>query len=155
MNRLSRSIVRVFTALLLSSAGLAGAAEQKLVVVTSFPNDLTGAFQRAFEEKNPEIKVEILNKKTTAGVKYIQETAKNNQTDLFWASAPDAFEVLKSDGLLQKYEVKATGIPEKIGAYPINDPDGYYMGFAGAGYGIMWNTRYLKAKKAPGTQRVV
>ena len=149
MNRLSRSIVRVFTALLLSSAGLAGAAEQKLVVVTSFPNDLTGAFQRAFEEKNPEIKVEILNKKTTAGVKYIQETAKNNQTDLFWASAPDAFAVLKSDGLLQKYEVKATGIPEKIGAYPINDPDGYYMGFAGAGYGIMWNTRYLKAKKLP------
>ena len=24
-----------------------------------------------------------------------------------------------------------------------------YMGFAGAGYGIMWNTRYVKAKKLP------
>jgi len=149
MFHLSHVIPRAFTALLLASTALAVAAEQQLVVVTSFPNDLTGAFKRAFEEKHPDVKVEILNKKTTAGVKYIQETANNNQTDLFWASAPDAFEVLKSDGLLQQYEVKATGIPEKIGAYPINDPDGYYMGFAGAGYGIMWNTRYLKAKKLP------
>ncbi|MCP3858189.1 MAG: hypothetical protein GY704_00915, partial [Phycisphaeraceae bacterium] len=38
---------------------------------------------------------------------------------------------------------------EKIGSYPINDPDGYYTGFAGSGYGIMWNKRYLKAKKIP------
>jgi ABC-type Fe3+ transport system substrate-binding protein len=138
-----------FAILLLGATGLAVAAGQQVVIVTSFPNDLTGAFKRAFEQKHPDIKVEILNKKTTAGVKYIQETAENNQTDLFWASAPDAFEVLKGDGLLQKYEVTATGIPEKIGAYPINDPDGYYKGFAGAGYGIMWNTRYLKAKKLP------
>jgi len=93
--------------------------------------------------------VEMLKKKTTAGVKYIQETASNNSSDLFWASAPDAFEVLKGDGLLQKYEVKAQGIPDVIGSYPINDPDGFYRGFAGAGYGIMWNTRYLKAKKIP------
>ncbi|MEJ2520981.1 MAG: extracellular solute-binding protein, partial [Desulfuromonadales bacterium] len=67
----------------------------------------------------------------------------------FWASAPDAFEVLKGDGLLQKYDVKTTGIPEVVGSYPINDPDGTYMGFAAAGYGIMWNERYIKAKKLP------
>jgi ABC-type Fe3+ transport system substrate-binding protein len=66
-----------------------------------------------------------------------------------WASAPDAFEVLKGDGLLTRYTPKATGIPKNIGSYPINDPDGYYIGFAGSGYGIMWNTRYLKAKKIP------
>ncbi len=57
--------------------------------------------------------------------------------------------MLKGDGLLQKYQVKTKGIPEKIGAFPINDPDGYYKGFAASGYGFMWNTRYLKAKKLP------
>ena len=31
----------------------------------------------------------------------------------------------------------------------MNDPDGFYTGFAAAGYGIMWNTRYLKANKLP------
>ena len=127
----------------------AAALEDKLVIVTSYPKDLTGVFKKAFEAKNPGTTVEILQKKTSAGVKYIQETASANASDLMWASAPDAFEVLKADGLLAAYTPKATGIPEKIGSYPINDPDGYYIGFAGSGYGIMWNTRYLDRKKIP------
>jgi ABC-type Fe3+ transport system substrate-binding protein len=135
--------------LFLTLAWPAQALEKQLTVVTSYPKDLTTTFKKAFEQQYPGIKVEMLKKKTTAGVKYIQETASNNTSDLFWASAPDAFEVLKEDGLLQKYTVKATGIPEVIGSYPINDPDGFYKGFAGSGYGIMWNTRYLKAKKIP------
>lgn len=120
-----------------------------VTIVTSFPKDLTGKFKAVFEKKYPNIKVEIVGKKTTAGIKYIQETKSNNTTDLFWASAPDAFEVLKGDGLLQKYTSKAKGIPSKVGSYPVNDPDGFYTGFAAAGYGIMWNTRYLKANKLP------
>jgi phosphoglycerate transport regulatory protein PgtC len=120
-----------------------------VTIVTSFPKDLSGKFKAAFEKKYPNITVEIVGKKTTAGIKYIQETKSNNTTDLFWASAPDAFEVLKGDGLLQKYTSKAKGIPSKVGSYPVNDPDGFYTGFAAAGYGIMWNTRYLKANKLP------
>ncbi len=127
----------------------ADAVEDKLVVVTSFPKDLTVTFKKAFNKKHPGVQVEMLKKKTTAGVKYIQETASNNKSDLFWASAPDAFEVLKGDGLLQRYQTQAKGIPDKIGSYPINDPDGFYKGFAASGYGFMWNTRYLKAKKLP------
>lgn len=134
---------------LLATSLSAQAIEDKLVVVTSFPKDLTKEFKSAFEKKYPGTEVEMLKKKTTAGIKYIQETARNNSSDLFWASAPDAFEVLKGDGLLQKYRSSVPGIPEKIGSYPINDPDGYYSGFAAAGYGIMWNKRYLKAKKLP------
>ena len=93
--------------------------------------------------------VEVVGKKTTAGIKYIQETSSNNGTDLFWASAPDAFEVLKGDSLLAKYTSKVKGIPSLVGSYPINDPDGFYTGFAAAGYGMMWNTRYLKANNLP------
>jgi len=125
------------------------ALEKKLVIVTSYPPDTTVTVKKAFEKAHPGVKVEMLKKKTTAGIKYLQETAKNNRSDMFWASAPDAFEVLKGDGLLQKYTVKVKGIPEKVGSFPINDPEGYYKGFAASGYGIMWNTRYLKAKKLP------
>jgi len=125
------------------------AASGKLVIVTSYPPDTTETVKKAFEKKHPSIQVEMLKKKTTAGIKYLQETASNNTSDMFWASAPDAFEVLKGDGLLAKYDVKQGGIPAKVGAFPINDPDGYYKGFAASGYGIMWNTRYLKAKKLP------
>ena len=125
------------------------AVEGTLTIVTSYPKDTTGTFKAAFEKKHPGVKVEMLKKKTTAGIKYLQETEGNNTSDMFWASAPDAFEVLKGDDLLVKYQVKVQGIPEKVGAFPINDPDGYYKGFAASGYGIMWNTRYLDAKKLP------
>ena len=133
----------------LASPFSAIALEKKLVIVTSYPPDTTTTVKKAFEKKHPGVKVEMLKKKTTAGIKYLQETASNNRSDMFWASAPDAFEVLKGDNLLQKYKVKMKGIPKKVGAFPINDPEGYYKGFAASGYGIMWNTRYLKAKKLP------
>ena len=149
-----RKIFTMFVIVILATMWVGGPAaaaaiEEKLVIVTSYPKDLTGVFKKAFEAKYPGTTVEILQKKTSAGVKYIQETAQGNASDLMWASAPDAFEVLKADGLLAAYTPKATGIPEKIGSYPINDPDGYYIGFAGSGYGIMWNTRYLDRKKIP------
>jgi len=142
-----KRILAIFIALLFASNSFA--ASGKVVVVTSFPKDLSEKFKAAFEQKYPGVTVEIVGKKTTAGIKYIQETKSNNGTDLFWASAPDAFEVLKGDGLLAKYTSKVKGIPSKVGSYPINDPDGFYTGFAAAGYGMMWNTRYLKANKLP------
>jgi len=121
----------------------------KVTVSTSFPKDVTDPIKKAFEKAHPGVTLDVQNRNTNAGVKYLEETKDNNQTDLFWASAPDAFEVLKGKGLLQKYQPKATGIPEKIGAFPINDPDGYYFGFAASGYGIMWNERYAKANNLP------
>jgi ABC-type Fe3+ transport system substrate-binding protein len=130
------------------SAGFAQALENKVVVITSFSKDLTGPFASAFEKKHPGTKVEIQNRNTNAAVAFIRET-QSNPPDLMWASAPDAFEVLKKDKLLAKYKPKAQGIPDKVGAYPINDPDGYYIGFAASGYGIMYNTRYIQANKLP------
>ncbi len=149
-----KGIAKVIHSLLLGSTVFmfsltSYADDNELTIVTSFPSDLTKVFKKEFQAAYPDIKVEILKKKTTAGVKYIQETSAKNKTDLFWASAPDAFEVLKDDSLLQKYESSVKGLPDKVGAFPVNDPDGFYKGFAAAGYGIMWNTRYLKAKKLP------
>jgi ABC-type Fe3+ transport system substrate-binding protein len=122
---------------------------QQVVVVTSFPKELTEAYKKAFEAKNPGIKVEILNKPTPAGVAYIREAPASNKPDVFWVSAPDAFQVLSAEKLLARIESPAKEVPAKIGNYPINDPQGYYLGQALAGYGIMWNTRYLKANKLP------
>ena len=130
-------------------APYAQAQSGKVTVVTSFSKDVTDPIKKAFEKAVPGATLEVQNRNTNAGVKYLEETKANNQVDLFWASAPDAFEVLKTKGLLQKYQPKATGIPEKIGSYPINDPQGTYFGFAASGYGIMWNERYAKANKLP------
>jgi ABC-type Fe3+ transport system substrate-binding protein len=133
-------------ALLALSAG--GVSAQTVTVVTSFPKELTAAYKAAFEKANPGARVEILNKGTSAAVAFVRESAAGKRADVFWASAPDAFEVMAKDGLLQKYD-PGIKVPEKIGSYPINDPKGFYRGQALAGYGMMWNTRYLRANKLP------
>jgi ABC-type Fe3+ transport system substrate-binding protein len=146
---MTRSLLLLGTLCALSLSTMAEAQTGKVTVVTSFSKDVTTPIKAAFEKAYPGANLDVQNRNTNAGVKFLQETKANNQVDLFWASAPDAFEVLKSNSLLQAYKPKATGIPEKVGSYPVNDPQGYYFGFAASGYGIMWNTRYMQAKKLP------
>lgn len=152
MQRLTprRPVLAVLAALPLFAAAVfaQGGLEDKLVIVTSFSKDLTQPFAKAFEAAHPGTKVEFQSRNTTAGVAYVRET-RSAPPDLFWASAPDAFEVLKKGGLLTPYKPNATGIPDRIGAYATNDADGYFFGFAASGYGIMHNTRYLAANKLP------
>lgn len=130
------------------SAPRAQDIENRLVIVTSFSKDVTEPYRTAFQKKYPGTKVEVQNRNTNAAVTFIRET-RSNPPDIMWASAPDAFEVLKKDKLLHKYQAKATGIASKVGSYPVNDPDGTFTGFAASGYGIMYNTRYLKANNIP------
>lgn len=123
---------------------------KEVVVVTSFPKELFETYKKAFEAKNPGIKVIINSKPTPAGVTYIRETRAKPEADIFWVSSPDAFQTLKTDGLLDKYSPpkEITGkIPAKIGTFPIHDPDGTFFGFAVSGYGLMWNRNYLQAHR--------
>ncbi|WP_201524742.1 extracellular solute-binding protein, partial [Bordetella pseudohinzii] len=115
-----------------------------VTVITSFPKDLTQVYKTAFEKAHPGITLEILNKNTVSGIAFVRETPAGQRPEVFWASAPDAFEVLARDKLLaQAPDVLNKAVPDKIGSYPINDPSGRYMGQALAGYGIMYNTRYI------------
>ncbi len=139
---------RLLAAATLLALAAPAAVAGTVTVITSFPKELTAAYKAAFEKSNPAIKLEILNKNTVASIAFVRETAEGQRPDVFWASAPDAFEVLKRDRLLAKApEVANPKVPAKIGSYPINDPEGFYFGQALAGYGIMYNTRYLKANK--------
>lgn len=125
-------------------------AQQQITIVTSFPRDLTDVYKKAFETRNPGVKVEVLNRGTSAAISFVREAPAANKPDIFWASAPDAFEVLAKEKLLARSaDLANPAVPKKVGAYPVNDPQGYYLGQALAGYGLMWNTRYMKANKLP------
>lgn len=137
----------LLTALLLTLPALSMAAT--ISVVTSFPKELTAAYKKAYEAKYPGDKVEILNKNTAAGIAYVREQSAGSRPEVFWASAPDAFEVLAKLKLLAQIGPGNPEIPSKVGNYPVNDPQGFYRGQALAGYGLMWNTRYMAANKIP------
>jgi len=137
--------------MMVATAWLASASHAGTVtVVTSFPKELTQAYKSAFEKANPTIKVEILNKNTVQGIAYVRELPVGQRPDVFWASAPDAFEVLAGQNLLDNVaDLANRAVPAKVGNYPINNPKGLYLGQALAGYGLMWNTRYMAANKLP------
>ena len=144
MNRIARRTLFLALACL-SCATLA----DTVTVVTSFPKELTAAYKKAYEAKYPNDKLEVLNKNTAAGIAYVREQPPGSRPEVFWVSAPDAFEVLSSGKLLTRIGIGDPALPQKIGNYPVNDPEGYYRGQALAGYGLMWNTRYLKANNLP------
>ncbi len=128
------------------------AATKEVVVVTSFPKELFEAYKKAFEGSRPGVKVVIKPQQTNAAITYLRETRAKPDADIFWASAVDAFQVLKADGLLERLtlpEALLRRIPKSIGTFPIHDPDGHFFGFAVSGYGLMWNTRYLALHKLP------
>ncbi|KAA2212048.1 ABC transporter substrate-binding protein [Teichococcus oryzae] len=124
------------------------ALEPRLVIITSFSRDVTTPFVQAFEQRHPGTKVEVQNRSTTAAVAFVRET-RSSPPDLFWASAPDAFEVMKQGNLLARPQIDTAGIPATIGAQPTHDAEGHYFGFAVSGYGMMYNTRYLRANRLP------
>lgn len=140
---MKRSLLALGAAVLLSTTAMA--QEGAVTVVTSFSKDVTDPIKAAFEAAHPGVTLDVQNKSTSSGVVYLGETRSNNQTDLFWASAPDAFVTLKGQGLLLPFRPNVEGIPETVGSYRVNDEDGHFFGFAASGYGMMWNERYLEA----------
>jgi phosphoglycerate transport regulatory protein PgtC len=144
------SIMVVFFCTFFFLTPLAEAASKEVIIVTSFPKELFETYKKAFEAKYPGVKAVVQQKPTTQGVTYIRETASRPEADIMWASAVDAFLVLKTDKLLAKYALPkeiAARIPAKVGTYPVHDPDGFFFGFALSGYGMMWNKPYLQAHK--------
>ncbi|MCP4671538.1 MAG: extracellular solute-binding protein, partial [Desulfobacula sp.] len=119
------------------------AENDALVIVTSFPESLFNPFRIAYSKKYPDTEITIFNKKTTAALSAIK-TASSKGFDVFWASSPDAFELLKKESLLAPLIKHSRNKMEMLNGYPLSDPDGFYAGFAISGYGIMWNHDYLK-----------
>ena len=76
---------------------LAGAEE--LRILTSYQSDVTQPMLTAFQKHYPDIHIRVLNKNTHAAVDEIM-AGNERHFDLLWASAPEAFVVLKNAGML-------------------------------------------------------
>lgn len=87
-----RALVLYSTILLLIGARVLHA--QDLAILTSFPQQFSDEFVREFTQHNPEHDVRVLNKNTVSSV---DEVMRGNPRGfgIFWASAPEAFAILK------------------------------------------------------------
>jgi phosphoglycerate transport regulatory protein PgtC len=135
--------------LLAVAAGPARAEPRgSLVIVTSFPPSMFAPFCAAFEARYPEVTTLVRSKKTAAALTFIAERPEE-PADLVWASAPDAFELLRDGGHLEAAFPPLGEATARFDGYPLDDPQGYYRGFALSGYGLMWNRPYLQRLELP------
>ncbi|MEW9836394.1 ABC transporter substrate-binding protein [Mesorhizobium marinum] len=145
---LAVAILAAATMGVLPQAARANYGSTQLRVLTSFPQSFYEPFELAFERSNPGIDLVVVQRNTANGMRLILERP-DFDADMFWASAPDAFEVLKAKGQLSRTTARNTGAPELVSGYPVNDPDHYYLGFALSGYGFVYNPAYLAAHNLP------
>lgn len=70
------------------------ALAQELTILTSFPPKVTDAYVKLWNKSFPDTEVRVLNKNTVAA---IDEVLRGNerQFDIFWATSPEAFEILR------------------------------------------------------------
>ena len=113
-----------------------------LVILTSFPPAFYEVIGQRFEDAHPDIDVEILQRSTTSGVRFLLEREAVD-VDVFWASSPDAFELLKRRNQLATVDVAIPLAEETVAGYPVNDADGQYFGFAFSTFGAAYNPDYL------------
>lgn len=72
---------------------------QELRIMTSYQAVVVEPMVEAFQQRYPDVQVRILNKNTHAAIDELR-AGNGRRFDLFWASSPESFVVLKHDGLL-------------------------------------------------------
>lgn len=136
----------VVSASLLLMSQLVSATE-KVVVLTSYPQEVVSQFESAFETAYPQYRLEILWRQSRDAMSYLHQ--KHLPVDVYWTPAQRNFAVLAKEGAFRKLDLNLSGLPKTIGGFQISDPDGYYVATETAGYGMAYNPSVLKNLNLP------
>lgn len=115
-----------------------GEVRGPLTVYTSVPQDMADTFQRAFEEKYPEVEMNVY-RATSGEVMTKMKTEKEAgqmSSDVVWVADFSSADSLKELGLLAQYD-SAEGAEIEDG---LKDPEGYYYGSRVINMVLAYNT---------------
>lgn len=139
-------LVGVLAAWLPAAGALA--LEDRVVVVTSYPEEVSTRFETAFEKAHPGTDVQIVWKQVRDAAADLSRPDQGG-VDVYWAPALTAFPTLRDAGAFRPLAVDRTVLPGRIGAQRISDPEGCFEAFEVAGYGIVSNPAVLAGKGLP------
>ncbi len=134
------------SALLLLASQLATATE-KVVVVSSYPQEVISQFEAAFEKKYPQYRLEILWRQSRDAMSYLHQP--HSPVDVYWTPAQRNFVMLAKEGAFHKLDIELQGLPKKIGGFQISDTEGYYVAHETAGYGMAYHPAELERLHLP------
>ena len=129
-------------ALALGPASALAAAPQAVVVLTSYPEEMMSRFEEAFEQANPDYRLQILWRQGFDALPLLRQ-ADQGGVDRYWAPSPGNFARLAKDGGWQPLGVDLAGLPAQIGATALRDQQARYQATELAGYGFATNLQRL------------
>ncbi|WP_066527013.1 ABC transporter substrate-binding protein [Corynebacterium bouchesdurhonense] len=132
-----------------NASGTSAASGEKtvLTIYTSEPEDKVDEINRAFQEENPDVEVQVYRAGTGDLKARIdaERTSGKVEADLIWAADAPTFEGFKKDSLLAKFDSVETGdVLEEV-----VDEEGYYVGTRLIPTVIAYNTDVIDQADAP------
>lgn len=135
-------------AVLAISCGLsrpAHAESSPLIVVTSFPEELTTRYEQEFEKAYPGAHVQFVWKQSRDALAELSKPGQGG-ADVYWAPSLGNFPVLRDHGAFRKIAVDRSVLPGRLGEEQLSDPSGTFEAFDVAGYEIVANPGLLRAR---------
>lgn len=126
----------------------ARAATEKLVVVTSFPEELTTRYEAELERLHPNIHVQFVWKQSRDALALLSEPDQGG-ADVYWAPSLGNFPILRDRGAFQKIFVERAVLPGRLGDQILSDPNGLFEAYDVAGYGVVLDPDALARRGLP------
>lgn len=137
--------IGVLCGMVLILAGCGGENKNKLVVYSPHGKELLGAYEKAFEAKNPGVDVQWIDMGSQNAYDRIRVEGKNPQADVWFGGPQTLFMQAADEGLLEPYEPAWS----KQLAPEFHDAKHRWYGTYQTPEVIAFNTHKLTAEEAP------
>lgn len=143
---------RLFLAALGSVVLLAPATgwslEDRVVVMTSYPDELVQRFEQAFERAHPGTDVHILWKPSRDATVELRKPDQGG-VDVYWTPSLGSFPRLRDAGAFRPLAVDRAALPGLVDGSFVSDRKGFFEAFEVAGYGLIVNPASLGRRGLP------
>ena len=122
-------------------------AKEKITLYTSVPQSIIDNIKKDFEQKNPDIDLEIYRSGTgnVLAKLYAEKESNNIVVDVIWVADFSIYENLKAENLLYPYlSPEAVNVPKIY-----YEPEGYYYGARLINMVLGYNTNFIKGNDIP------
>lgn len=122
-------------------------AAQEILVYTAFEAEDLNRYKKAFEKKNPNIKIKWVRDSTGIITAKLLAEKDNPRADVVWGLAASSLLVLKTEGMLMPYKPKGVERLDKRFVDKSSTP--YWVGHDAWAAAVCVNTVELKKHKLP------
>ena len=121
------------------------ALEDKVVVLTTYSQEVSSRFEAAFEQAHPGTRVEVLWRSGRDALPVLRQSDQGG-VDVVWGALSNhrqAVQTLAEQGEFVPLPLDE-GLPSYLGPFPLRSAEGRLAASEVAGYGIAYNTQYLQ-----------